>query len=407
MRGAATSCCLDGYAKMKSQSPLRLPLLLLVILWAAILAGTAAMFGFSDRESAPAPDWVWCSPRAADESTCSVGVRFSLREPVSGATLRLAATGPARVQLDGKVVGSTAASGEPVEIKLPNLAIGSHDLHIDATHGSGLPGVCALIDLPPAASDLPRVCSGVGWDNRSAGDGGMLSITGPYAAGPRPSPFGEVASSVAVPKDERFWVVLVLLLVAMAVACLAGPILRPPGRSTTDTWLIDQAVVIPSIAYGTIACVITALAATAIPTGVLVALHVVSTGVLALLLVAWTTGSRHVEQDQALHRAELRGYDSLCDAVELLRLDLGQAAPELRAALQGPFSELAETVRYASTGTGVTELDRSILTSIEALRASVRDGGVEGGAAGVAVKVRDVLARVREREARLQSVRRA
>jgi hypothetical protein len=392
---------------MPSQSPLRLPLLLLFILSATILAGTAAMFGFADREPVPEPDWVWCAPRAADGSTCSVGVRFALREPVDSAVLRLAATGSARVQLDGKSVGATGASGEPVEIKLRDLAVGSHDLRIDATHGSGVPGVCAFIDLPPGASERSRVSSDGGWDDRSSDGGGMVSVTGPYASGPRPSPFGEIPSSVLVAKDARFWVVLVALLLAMGVACLAGPILRPPGRSTTDTWLVDQAVVIPSIAYGGVACVISALAVTAIPTGVIVALHVVSTAVLALLLVAWTTGARHIEHDQAIHRAELWGYDSLCDAVESLRLDVGQAAPDLRAAIQGPVHELAEAVRYASTGTGVPELDRSILASIESLRASVREGGGQGGAASVASQLRAVLASVREREARLQSARRA
>lgn len=392
---------------MLSQSPLRLPLLLLAILSTTILAGAAAIFGFADREPVSAPDWVWCSPRATDGSTCSVGVRFSLREPVGSAVLRLAATGPARAQLDGSALGATGASGEPVEIKLRDLAAGSHDLRIDATHGSGLPGVCAFIDLPSGASGRSRVASDASWEDRSAGDGGMVSVTGPYSAGPRPSPFGDIPSSVLVAKGARFWVTLFMLLLAMAVACLAGPILRPPGQSSRDAWLVDQAIIVPSIAYGAFAFVISALAATAIPTGVLVALHLASTAVLVLLLVAWKTGARHIEQDQAIHRAELFSYDSLCDSVELLKLDLSQTAPDLRAAIEGPIRELSEAVRYASTGTAVPDLDRSILASIESLRDSVREGGGEGGAAGIAAHVRKVIASVREREIRLQSARRA
>lgn len=392
---------------MLSQSPLRLPLLLLAILSATILAGAAAIFGFADREPVATPDWVWCSPRAAEGSSCSVGVRFSLRKPVGSAVLRLTATGSARARLDGSALGATGASGEPVEIKLRDLGVGSHDLRIDATHGSGLPGVCAFIDLPSGAADRSRIASDASWEDRSAGDGGMVSVTGPYAYGPRPSPFGEISSSVLVAKGARFWVMLFMLLLAMAVACLAGPILRPPGQSSRDTWLIDQAIIVPSTAYGAFACIISALAATAIPTGVLVALHLMSTAVLVLLLVAWKTGARHIEQDQAIHRAELCSYDSLCDSLELLKLDLSQAAPELRAAIHGPIHELAEAVRYASTGTAVPDLDRSILGSIESLRESVRDGGGESGAAGITATVRRVLASVREREIRLQSVRRA
>lgn len=392
---------------MLSRSPLRLPLLLLAILSVTIVAGAAAIFGFADREPVATPDWVWCSPRAAEGSSCSVGVRFSLREPVGSAVLRLTATGPARAQLDGSSLGATGGSGEPVEITLRDLAAGSHDLRIDATHVSGLPGVCAFIDLPSGASDRSRIASDASWEDRSAGDGRMVSVTGAYASGPRPGPFGGISSSVLVAKGARFWVMLLMLLLAMAVACLAGPILRPPGQSSRDAWLVDQAIIVPSIAYGSFAFVISALAATAISTGVLVALHLVSTAVLVLLLVAWKTGARHIEQDQAVHRAELRSYDSLCESMELLKLDLSQAAPELRAAIQGPMHELAEAVRYASTGTAVPDLDRSILASIEALRESVRDGGGEGGAAGITATVRKVMARVREREIRLQSARRA
>jgi hypothetical protein len=393
--------------KMLSRSPLRLPLLLLAILSVTIVAGAAAIFGFADREPVAMPDWVWCSPRAAAGSSCSVGVRFSLREPVSSAVLRLTATGPARAQIDGRTLGATGASGEPVEIKLGDLAAGSHDLRIDATHGSGLPGVSAFIDLPTGASDRSRIASDASWENRSAGDGSMVSVTGPYAAGPRPDPFGGISSSVLVAKGARFWVMLLMLVLAMAVACLAGPILRPPGQSSRDTWLLDGAIIVPSIAYGAVAVLICSLAATAISTGLLVALHLVSTTVLVLLLVAWKTGARHIEQDQVTHRAELQTYDSLCESMELLQLDLSQAAPELRSVVQGPMHELAEAVRYASTGTAVPDLDRSIVASIESLRESVRDGGGDGGAAGITNTVRKVMARVREREIRLQSARRA
>jgi hypothetical protein len=391
---------------MQNTSPLRLPLLVLAVLLLAIVTGTAAIFGFTDRQQLATPDWIWCGTRAADGSTCSVSLRFNLRRPVGAVVLRVAASGAARVQLDGTPLGATNATGAPAEIALRDVPAGAHELRIDASHGSGSAGICAFVDLPGGAGDRARLATDATWEERTSGNGSMAAVVAPYSAGPLPSPFGELAASTAVAKDGRFWAVLLSLVVAMAVATLAGPILRPPGQGGRDTAVMDLAIVVPSVIYGSLAFVITSLAATDVGAGLIVALHVASTAVFVLLLIAWKTGERHIEQDQVAHRAELGGYDSMCDAIEMLKLDLGESPAGLRSALQSAVNELAESVRFASTGTAVPELDRSILHSIESLRAAVREGG-EGADARIAPMIRAIRARVREREIRLQSSHRA
>jgi hypothetical protein len=169
----------------------------------------------------------------------------------------------------------------------------------------------------------------------------------------------------------------------------------------------DLAVVFPSILYASAAFVITSLAAADLGTGLIVALHVVSTAVFVLVLIAWKTGTEFIARDQVQHRAELSGYDAMCEAVELLKLDLSSAPEGTRSALRAGIHELAESVRYSSTGTAVPDVDRAILEGIQALRASLRNGGDAQGTDQCSRRIHAVIDRLREREIRLQSGRRA
>jgi hypothetical protein len=390
---------------MQNPSPYRLPLLILVVLLATILAGTAALFGFSSERQAPVPDWIWCSRTSQPGEQCSLSLRFEARRDVRATSLRIAASGPARVQLDGMPIGATGGSGEPADLPIRDLKAGSHELRIDASHGSGTPGICAMVELP--GSDRGRVVTDASWQEASAGSGSMASVTATYASGPRPSPFGNVPPSVTEARDARFWVVLLMLMLAMVIACMAGPVLRPPGAGRRDLWVADLAVVFPSILYASAAFVITSLAAADLGTGLIVALHVVSTAVFVLVLIAWKTGTEFIARDQVQHRAELSGYDAMCEAVELLKLDLSSAPEGTRSALRAGIHELAESVRYSSTGTAVPDVDRAILEGIQALRASLRNGGDAQGTDQCSRRIHAVIDRLREREIRLQSGRRA
>ena len=390
---------------MQNPSRYRLPLVILVVLLATILAGTAALFGFSSERQAPVPDWIWCSRTSQSGEQCSLSLRFEARRDVRATSLRIAASGPARVQLDGMPIGATGGAGEPVDLPIRDLKVGSHELRIDASHGSGTPGICAMVDLP--GSDRGRIVTDASWQQASAGGGSMASVTATYASGPRPSPFGNVPPSVTEAKDARFWVVLLMLVLATVLACMAGPVLRPPGPGRHGLWVADLAVVFPSILYASAAFVITSLAASDLGTGIIVALHVGSTAVFVLVLIAWKTGTQFMANDQAHHRAELSGYDAMCEAAELLKLDLSSAPEETRSALRAGIHELAESIRYSSTGTAVPDVDRAILEGIHALRTALRDGGDPQATDQCSRRIRGVIERLREREVRLQSGRRA
>lgn len=390
---------------MQNSSPYRLPLLVLSVLLVTIVAGTAALLGFSSERPVPVPEWIWCSRSAEPGAECSVSLPFSVGRAVPSATLRVAASGPAKVQLDGLAVGSSGGTGEPIDIPLRDLKAGPHEIRIDASHGTGVPGICAMADL--SDDGLPRIVTDASWSRAADAAGSMVTVVAPYPGGPRPSPFGAVADSVAVAKGSRFWVVLLALMGAMVVSCLAGPVLRPPGRGRRDVWVADLAILVPSILYASAACIITSVAAFEAATGVILALHAGSTAIFVLVLIAWKTGTEFISQDQVRHRGELLGYDAMCDAVESLRLDLAGAPDGLRSALQPDLQELAESVRYSSTGSSVPDVDRAILDAIESLRAAVRQGGDGEGPDHCAQRIRGVVARIREREIRLQSGRRA
>lgn len=389
---------------MTKSSSYRIPLLFLFVLEATILGGAAAIFGFVERVKVAQPEWIWCAPRASNGDTCSVSLRFSLQDSVSDATLRVSATGPVRALLDGTPVGSTSSAGGQAEFVLRDLTEGSHELAIEATHGSGTPGICAFVDLPPEASTRPRLGTDASWGGKDANGSGMASIIGPYSAGPFPKPFGDIPGSAMVLPGLRFWTTLALLMTAMVVTCLAGPILRPAQKSEHGALPIDLAIVFPSILYGSAAFLITALAASSISTGMIVALHVGSTAMFVLLLVGWKEGAQHIDRDQMLHRAEVSGYDSLCEASELMRLDLGKMNPEMRRTLQAPVDELADAIRFASTGMSAPELDTAIMGSMASLRAAMHGGH---DAATITSRIRSVVDMIREREIRLRAERRA
>lgn len=394
---------------MNTNSRFRLPLLLLGVLSLSIIAATAALFGFSTPRPLPSPEWIWCEGTADEGDRCTLSLRFTAHSEIARADLRVAASGAARVLLDGNPVGTTGTNGEATTVSLAKLAAGGHELRIEANHSTGTPGVCAIAELPRGTGDRDRLVTDAAWEcSAAAGDApAMARVIAPYSGGPRPSPFGGIATTAHEPKGERFWTVLALLLASMAVACLAGPMLRPPGGARDTAAVTGLAIIFPSILYGSASSVITALAASSIGTGALVALHIGSTTVFVLVLVAWKTGSEHVDRDQAAHRAELSSYDAACDAMELLRLDLDSASPELRAALQAPVRELSESVANASTGNGIPELDQSISGGIDSLRAAVRAGGGEPEAAAIVARVRALVAHVREREIRMRALRRA
>lgn len=385
----------------------RVPLLLLAVLLAAIAGGAAAFLGFTDPRPVALPGWLWCGGSAASGDACALGTSFSLRSEVADATIRVAASGPARVLVDGQPRGATGAKGDPSVVQLGALSAGPHELVVEATHQAGEAGVCAVLELPAAASDRARIVTDASWTVAGTGGGRMPSVTAAYDAGPWPSAFGPLESSAAVPKPARFWTVLLLLMAAMVVACLAGPILRPSAGTRRDTAVVNLAVIYPSVLYASAAFVITSLAATGMGTGVIVGMHVVATALFAFVLIAWKTGSTAIDRDQVQHRAELAGYDAMCDAVELLRLDLGEAPAGMRAELDGPLQELADAVRYGSTGTATPELDRRVIEGIESVRAAIRSGGASADAGAVATALRTLVGIVRERELRLQSARRA
>ena len=384
----------------------RVPLLLLAVLLAAVAGGAAALFGFTDPRPVALPGWIWCGGPAGSGEACAVGTSFSLRTEVGDASMRVAASGPARVLVDGQPRGATGAKGDPAVVQLGTLAAGPHELRIEATHQAGDAGICAVLELPAAASDRARIVTDASWSVQGSAGSGMPTVTAAYDGGPWPGAFGPLDESASVPKPARFWTVLLLLMGAMTVACLAGPVLRPAGGTRRDTAAVNLAVIYPSVLYASAAFVITSLAATGMGTGVIVGMHVVAAALFALVLIAWKSGATVIDEDQVRHRAELSGYDAMCDAVEHLRLDLSEAPSGLRAELDGPLHELADAVRYGSTGTTTPEIDRRVIEGIEAVRAAIRSGGDSGSGGSVASAVRTLIGLVRERELRLQSARR-
>lgn len=386
------------------KSSLRLPLQLLAVLSVTIICAAAALFGFVEREPVPVPILIGCGSRSADGGICSVSTGFVLSRPVDRASLMIAGTGPVRAVLDGAVQSSASAKGEPTEVVVRGLAPGAHDLRIEVSASDGSPAVSAYMDLPVGVAASARIATDATWE--VVGGGAAVAAREP-AGGTRAAPFGDVPDSVTTPRDGRFWSILAMLLASMVICCLAGPVLRPAASSRADTAVVNLAIIVPSIAYGAVAFIITSLAASDLGIGALVTMHLVSTAIFVLLLMAWKGGSEHADVDQSRHRAELAGYDAMCDAVELLNLELSQAPGDLRAALESPIRELAESVRHASAGASTADLDDRILQGIESLRNAVRSGSDAAAAAEIAPGVRSVIGFIREREIVARSRRRA
>ena len=391
-------------------SSFRLPLLVLAVLLGSVVAGTAALVGFSDEAQVAAPDWIWCDSEAAPGAACSVRTQFSLWSSADGADLHIAASGPAKVLLDGKPAGATTGKGQATVLRLGPLTAGPHDLQIDATHAEGRPGICAYLDLPSGCADRLRVGTGAGWNLAAPsanGTGNDAKVLAGYEAGPAPYAFGPPPTVIAVPKGPRFWTVLGVLAASLAACCLAGPVLRPAAAPRRDTAVANLAIIGPSIAYGTASVAIAALGATSASVGAIVALQLVATTLFTLVLIGWKSGTQRIDQDQVQHRAELRGYDDMCHEVDMLVLEVNQCPDDLRAALDQPIRELADGIRYAATTTETPELDRRILDGIGALRQAVRGGQATAGAADIQPGIRMLLGAIREREIRAQSARRA
>jgi hypothetical protein len=391
-----------------SSASLGLPILIFAILAVAIFAGTGLFLGYVDKRPLAMPSAIGAAPSAnANETaggTPSV-VRFtrpvSVVDPTTGGVARLASLASARLVVNGTVVCSTAggSGASKAEGRMPALSSGSHTIVIESDCIAPNCVVLACIELEPSGE---RVVTDASWNASSS----FATIVGGYESAPIGPIFGPLDAYSMSPKGARFWVPLLCLVLAMAVASFAGPILRPSDRSRADTSIVDLAAVIPSIVYASAACVITSTAAFGAGPSAIGGLHVLAAAVFALTLVVWKKGAAFIEQDQVAHRAELSGYDSLQTHFEVLQSTVGSRSAAFRSATDRVLQELGEAIRFASTSTATSELDARIVAALGDLEARVAASD-EMPEADFAALARDIVNLLRRREVFAQAARRS
>lgn len=281
---------------------------------------------------------------------------------------------------------------------MPILPPGAHTLVIETESAAGECAVLACIDLAPSGE---RVVTDASWNAASS----MARVVGGYESPPIGPVFGPLESESISPKGAGFWIPLVGLIFAMAVACFAGPLLRPTDRSRPDTSIVDLAVVLPSVAYASTGCVITSLSAFGVGPAAIGGLHVFATAVFALALVAWTKGATFIESDQAHHRAELSGYDSMQVHFEMLQASTASRTPAFQTATNRALRDLGEAIRYASTSNATPEIDARVIAALLDLEAK-SSLPAEMPAAEFVVLAQEILTLLRRREVFAQASRR-
>jgi hypothetical protein len=259
--------------------------------------------------------------------------------------------------------------------------------------------VLACIELAPGGE---RVVTDASWNAASS----MATVVGGYESGPIGPIFGPLDSESFSPKGARFWVPLACLVLAMAIGCFAGPLLRPSDHSRSDTSIVDLAVIIPSVVYASAACVITSFAALGVGPASIGGLHVIAAAVFALTLVVWKKGAIFVEKDQVAHRAELSGYDSMQTHFEVLQSTAMSRSPAFQAATRQPLRELGEAIRFAATSTSTAEFDARIVAALLDFDTKVASAS-EMPAEEFATKAREVVMLLRQREVFAQAARRS
>ena len=353
---------------------LQIPLAILAILLFAIFGVTASWFGFTNKIDLPTPSWIWSSSMAADGEIATFTRSFTLENSASNATLHIAADDRAKVWLDGRQVGATVAPLKELEVLIDDLAHGTHTLKIEATNVSGSGAVLAMLNIKSSFVNTLRIVTDSEWETVASGATNRISATAiaPYGADPWGNVFGKIRTEIYQPKDARFWCILLCLVGAITIVSLAGPILRPPSASSRSLIAFNLAVVIPSVVYGSVAVIITALASyPAISGGLIFAMHVTSTAVFMMLLLGWKAGANFVERDQVVHRVELKGYDSMLSAVKLLQITLQSMPEEFQKAVGTTTETLAESIRFSSTSSATAQIDVHILNLLHAMASTL------------------------------------
>ena len=385
-----------------SGAGLGVPFLIFAILAAAIVAGAGLFLGYVESQPLPMPSAIGANANASGGAPATVRFTRSISvvEPTSGGLVRLASMAPARLSVQGAVVCATAGGGaSKAEGRLPALPSGAHTITIETEGPASDCIVLACIELEPGGE---RVVTDASWNAASS----MATIVGGYESAPIGPIFGPLDSESLSPKGAGFWVPLACLVLAMAVACFAGPLLRPSDRSRPDTSIVDLAVIIPSAVYASAACVITSFAAFGAGPTAIGGLHVLAAAVFALTLVVWKKGASFVEMDQVAHRAELSGYDSMQTHFEVLQSTAMSRSPAFQAATGRALRELGEAIRFASTSTSTAELDARIVAALLDLEAKAAAASEMPAEEFVAI-AQEVMNLLRRREVFAQAARRS
>lgn len=392
-----------------SSAGLGLPFLVFAVLAAAIFAGAGLFLGYAERQPIPMPSSIGATASGGSAAAPTM-IRFtrsvSVVEPTSGGKAMLASMAPARLLVGGAVVCSTSGAGaSKAEGTMPALPSGAHTISIETQCAESDCVVLACIDLGPRGE---RVVTDASW-NAVVGPAGtptMATVVGGYESPPIGPIFGPLESTATSIKSASFWIPLLCLVLAMAVACFAGPLLRPADRSRPDTSIVDLAVVVPSVVYASSAFVITSFAGLGAGPAAIAGLHVLAAAVFALVLLFWKKGAAFIEQDQAAHRAELSGYDSMQTHFEVLQSTAMSRSPGFQAATAKALRELGEAIRFASTSNSTAELDARIVAALSDLEGRV-SASDEMPAADFVATSKEVVNLLRRREVFAQAARRS
>lgn len=383
-------------------SSLRLPLTILVTLVAMIVACAGLLFGFSVSESVPLPSSIGVADREDGSGKITFSRTFSLDRPARSGVLWLAVAETGRAEIGGVPIVADV-QGTAKQGTIGSLQPGLHTVSVEVQPGSSRPLAIGYLEI----DGMPgRIVTDGSWNARSEGGSTSAAVSvGRYGEPPFGPVFGELSDSRKVPKGAGFWAPLIALIVATCIASLAGPLLRPAGRSGRDMEVVDLAVIVPSIIYGSAAFLITGLAGLGAGPGVILSLHVVATTVFVLVLVAWKSGGKLAERDREIHRAELSGYDSFQTAFELAAASVEGQPEAFRSAVRSALSGLGEAVRYAGTTAATPEVDREILSGLQSLE--VEAATPDSDPADFQRRIAAISALIKRREILAASTRRA
>ncbi len=390
------------------RSPLSIALLLLAVLWISIAAGAGFLVGYSTRIELPMPQAIWHPSSAASRSDpVTISKTFTLTAPVRSGRAWLASMGSASLSINGQQVVATSAPRVAADAPVSSLKQGLNTVTIDAESANSSSAAIAYLEFPGESGATSRVVTDGGWNSSDGSDDARLArVVSSYGASPLGTVFGDLADSSSMLRGASFWVPLVCLMVAMAVACLAGPILRPADRSNPDTATVDLAIIMPSVYYASAACIITSLSAFGVGFGAVAAMQVAALVLFIGALIAFKQGSRIIEQDQGLHRAELSGYDTMQTQFELLRVTVQDQPTDFQRAVHRSLESLRETLRFAATSAATGEIDQRIISELADLERACTAGSPIDPRA-FEERAQRISGLVRRREAIAQSSRRS